>query len=585
MDPELSQNNEALSAHPAKGLVLHDILLISIMAVLAGCGLIYEYLLSHYAGRVLGAMEQAIFTMIGIMIVAMGFGAFAARKIKSAFTGFAWLELAIAFLGTTSILLIASSIALSQMLPQLIGITYGLPPDLDPQGGFFSFLIKTANLTPYIIGFVLAFFIGMEIPLIARVREHLYGMHLVHNTGTIYGADYIGAGIGAAIWIIFMLSIEITTAAVITATVNLVAGLIFFFRYSEHIRYRHTLLSLHVLVLALVGIIAQYGYEWESELEALLYADQVEYSENTQFQRITLTKRLMGSGKPPVYSFYINGRLQFASNDEHIYHSMLVYPTMLASARHERILVVGGGDGLALRNILRWNPKEVVLLDLDPKVIQLFSQPITVDGKVVNAPLLQLNQASFTDPRVKVVYGDAYNSVNQLINQAKTFDSIIVDLPDPSHPDLNKLYTVRFYSKLKQLLNGDGAMSVQSTSPFHAKKAFISIGKSIREAGFLHVEQYHQNVPSFGEWGFSIATRFGQSAKQRLKKYSQLPLKDEWVTPEIIQGAFAFPAQFYQGTETVLANHLGSHQAYRYHQEAWIRQEGLYSREMSQLNQ
>jgi len=120
-----------------KHLFWNDVLLILTMAVLAGCGLIYEYLLSHYAGRVLGVMESAIYTMIGLMIVSMGLGAFAARKIKCAFNGFVWLELIIAFLGTTAIIIIASLIAATQLLPQIIADTFNLPPDALPRGGFF----------------------------------------------------------------------------------------------------------------------------------------------------------------------------------------------------------------------------------------------------------------------------------------------------------------------------------------------------------------------------------------------------------------------------------------------------------------
>jgi len=201
------------------------------MAVLAGCGLIYEYLLSHYAGRVLGVMESTIYTMIGLMIVSMGLGAFAARKVRCAYNGFVYLELIIALLGTSAILFIGALIAVTQTLPHIIADMFSLPPDMLPQGGIFNQLSFLAINSPYFFGVILGFFIGMEIPLIARIREQIHGQHLANNLGTIYGADYIGAGLGAAIWVVFLLSIDISKAAALTASLNLVAGAFFILRY------------------------------------------------------------------------------------------------------------------------------------------------------------------------------------------------------------------------------------------------------------------------------------------------------------------------------------------------------------------
>jgi len=164
-----------------KNRLWDDVLLILTMAVLAGCGLIYEYLLSHYAGRVLGIMESTISAMIGLMIVAMGLGAFAARKIQCAFNGFVWLELTIAFLGSSSILIIGGLIALTQTFPEILGSMFNLPPDAYPRGGLFKQLSFIAFNSPYFFGLILGFFIGMEIPLIARIREEIHQKHPRHR--------------------------------------------------------------------------------------------------------------------------------------------------------------------------------------------------------------------------------------------------------------------------------------------------------------------------------------------------------------------------------------------------------------------
>ena len=545
------------------------------MAVLAGCGLIYEYLLSHYAGRVLGVMESAIYTMIGLMIVSMGLGAFAARKIKCAFNGFVWLELIIAFLGTTAIIIIASLIAVTQLLPQIIADTFALPPDGLPRGGFFKQLSYLAFNTPYFFGLLLGFFIGMEIPLIAKIREQIHQKHLANNLGTIYGADYIGAGIGAAIWVLFLLTIDISQASALTAALNLIAGFVFIFFYWQQLNWRKLLVSLHCLLLIAIIAIFQHGNNWLNQLSNLLYLDKVVYTDKTRYQQLTFTERQMGLDQQPIINFYLNGRLQFSSSDEHIYHNYLVAPALAGSARQENILIIGGGDGLALRDVLSWQPKHVTLIDLDQELIELFKQPSQKLPPSLANKISYLNQRSLIQPNVELIYSDAFIAIDNLLKQQKSFDSIIVDLPDPSHPDLNKLYSVNFYARLKQLLAGDGLIAIQSTSPYHAKEAFISIGKTVKAAEFDHVQQYHDNVPSFGEWGWTIASKYGLSPLERLTALEKFQIKQQWLTLPMLIGAFEFSQNFYQQEKNIPINYLGNHTIYQLHQKAWRNQQGL----------
>jgi spermidine synthase len=560
----------------ARRLRRHDFFLFTSMAILAGCGLIYEYLLSHYAGRILGAVEQVIFAMIGIMIVAMGLGAFAARMFKSCFTAFAWLELSIALLGAVAVLILAATNALAVLFPQILIETFSMPPDLLPQGGLVHWANILATAMPYFVGFVLGFLIGMEIPLIANIRETLYGEHIRHNTGSVYGADYIGAGIGAAIWVLFMLSLPPTQAAVMTAALNLLVGLAFYWIYRQRIRFGPLLVLSHGLVALLLIVIGINGIDWDNAMEDLLYKDKVIFSANTPYQHFTVTERVMDPAQPKVHSLFINGRTQFASNDEMIYHAMLVTPAMQASARHDNILIIGGGDGLALRNVLRWNPKSVDLVDIDRSLIEFFTTPQRKNGRIINQALLDLNEHAFSDSRVHTHFGDAFLKVDELIRDRKIYDTIIVDLPDPSHPDLNKLYSARFYAKLKTLLAGDGALVVQSTSPYHAKNTFMSIGKTVKYAGFKNVEQYHHNVPSFGEWGWTIATKNGLSARARIEQADTIDVADGWSTRGVILGAFEFSHNFFARLGEIKVNRINNQAAYQYHLTDWEKQQGIF---------
>ncbi|WP_448211288.1 polyamine aminopropyltransferase [Colwellia sp. MEBiC06753] len=556
-------------------LIIDDTILILTMAVLAGCGLIYEYLLSHYAGRVLGVMESTIYTMIGLMIVAMGLGAFAARKIRCAYNGFVWLEATIALLGCSAILIIGGAIAITQLLPQLIADTFHLPPDALPKGGIFNTLSWLALKLPYVFGALLGFFIGMEIPLIARIREDLHQKHLKNNLGTIYGADYIGAGIGAAIWVLLLLAIDISKAGAITAALNLFAGSVFIARYWSQLNWRKTLISLHVLLAIVMVITFQFGNGWLNKMSNLLYLDEVIYTDNTRYQQLTFTQRNMGMNNEPVINFYLNGRLQFSSLDEQIYHGYLVYPVLASAARTDNILIIGGGDGLALRDVLNWGAKHVTLIDLDEQLLTLFSQPQQHLPPALASKIERLNQSSLTNPKAKVIGADAFIAIDQLIAEQASFDAILVDLPDPSHPDLNKLYSVNFYARLNQLLAADGIIGIQSTSPYHAKDSFIAIGNTVEAANFNHVQQYHDNVPSFGEWGWTIASKTGLSPYQRLAKLTALPVAHSWLTLDLMLAAFNFPNEFFANKQSIGINYLGSHTIYQLHQKAWRDQQGI----------
>lgn len=548
---------------------LHDAAVVVLTGVLAGCGLVYEYLLAATAGRMLGAVESAIFAMIGVMIVSMGIGAFLARLVRAPFSGFAWLEAAVAVLGGGAVLALGAVAAGAVLLPHAIAETYGLPPDLLPRGALAAALDAASRLAPFILGAALGILVGMEIPLLARIRQSFHAERLVHNAGTIYGADYVGAGVGAAVWVAVMLSMEPVRAGYLTAAVNLAAGAAFLALYRRRIRRFVAVLGLHVVAGAGLLVVAEAGAGWQRAMEGLLYRDAVVYAANTEHQRIAVTRRLVHADAPPVWGLHLNGRLQFESRDEHVYHAFLTYPALAASARRDRVLIVGGGDGLALRDVLRWNPREVVVLDLDPGVVELFSRPVFVDGEFVNRVLLALNGFAFSDRRVRVRFGDAYVAVDELLRAGEAFDTVIVDLPDPGHPDLARLYSVRFYAKLRRLLAADGALSVQSTSPYFAREAFLCIGRTVEAAGFAHVAQYAHNVPSLGQWGWTVATLGGPGPQERLRRLEALPVDDGFTTRALLRAAFAFPKGFFDGREDIAPSRLSDGAVYRHYRRGW----------------
>jgi spermidine synthase len=190
---------------------------------------------------------------------------------------------------------------------------------------------------------------------------------------------------------------------------------------------------------------------------------------------------------------YLNNNLQFSSRDEYRYHEALVHPAMSLAPRVNRVLVLGGGDGLAVREVLKYDSvQEIVLVDLDGAMTDLFQH---------NSLLNNLNDHSLSHPKVKVINADAFI----WLRENKTmFDVAIVDFPDPSNYGVGKLYTRNFYETLRQAMHPDGLAVVQSTSPFFAPKAFWCVERTMHSV-FPEVRPYHIYVPSFGEWGFMLA--------------------------------------------------------------------------------
>jgi spermidine synthase len=224
---------------------------------------------------------------------------------------------------------------------------------------------------------------------------------------------------------------------------------------------------------------------------------------------------------------FLNGNLQFSSDDEYRYHEALVHPAVAALGRDpRRVLVLGGGDGLATRELLRYPSIERIdLVDLDAAVTRIFtSLPL---GK-------RLNQGSLSDPRVHVRNEDAYRFLEE---STDSYDLAIVDFPDPSNYAVGKLYTDAFYQLLRQRVGVRGVAVVQSTSPGYARRTFWCIVTTIESAGFVAIP-YHAYVPSFGEWGFVLAGGPGLAEPASLRiEDSKLRFLDETTLREL----FLFP--------------------------------------------
>jgi spermidine synthase len=251
--------------------------------------------------------------------------------------------------------------------------------------------------------------------------------------------------------------------------------------------------------------------------EDKFYQDRIVLAESSVWQRIVLTQGRSGM------RLFLNGNLQFAQADEYRYHEALVHPAMAAHGAPRKVAVLGGGDGMAVREILRHPQVEsVTLVELDPDMTRLFS---------THPALVRLNGGALLSPKLKIVHADAFKWLEET---RESFDVIVVDFPDPTNFSVGKLYTNSFYALLDQRLAASGYAVVQTTSPLLARQSFWTVAATLESVG-LATAPYHAHVPSFGEWGFIIASR------RPFRMPTDLPGGLQFLTPSSLPQLFEFP--------------------------------------------
>jgi spermidine synthase len=498
-------------------------------------GLVGEYILSTVSTYILGNSIEQFSITIALMLGMMGLGGWVQKFIKSEHL----LE---------KLILIEIALAL------LIGFS---PIAIYGAYGYFP---NHFYLILYFFVLMIGFLIGFEIPLIIRLNES-FSKTLQANLSTVISADYFGSLVGAMLWVYYLLpNFSITQSGFMISGLNFAIAILmalYFWLYKK-IHYVKTMLAL--LLITLVALILGYTNQskWNLFLEQKMYEDKIVFAKTTRYQHLVMTH----NPSLDEYRFYINGNVQFSSLDEERYHEFLVHPAMAVHGDAKRILILGGGDGLALKQLHRYpNIKEIVLVELDPKMVELFStNPILTrfnDHAFQNTNLIsstlalkenresktvvtqQINSFGIKERvqhEVEVFHIDADRFLDTLYQ--KKFDVVFIDFPDPSSIELVKLYSKEFYLKLKRVLSLNAVIALQATSPYHAKEAYLCINRTLKSAGFSSVP-YHYNIPSFGDWGWFL---FSQNSHLQTKVDDLEAFKSEttFITPELFKSALVF---------------------------------------------
>ena len=483
--------------------------------LIAISGLVYELIEGTLSSYLLGDSIYHFSLVIGLFMSSMGVGAWLSRFIENHLeASFVKLQLFIALLGGFSAFIL-----------------------------FFAFAyIDNYDAFLYLITISLGAMLGIEIPLIIRILQESFSLKT--NISNVFTVDYIGALFASLLFpLVLVPHLGLMQTSFLFGLLNLFVASMSWYIFRSLLSKKYLLYLLTVFVILVLGF-------WQSSqlthvIENKLYQHHIIYSTQTPYQKIVIT------GNNGRVQCYINGAIQFDTIDEHRYHESLVHPVMLATPKHDNILIVGGGDGMALREVLKYDDiGKITLVDLDPAMTKLFKEH----------PLLsKLNENAYDNPLVTVVNQDAWKFIE---NAKELYDVIILDLPDPNNISLSRLYSQTFYKILSNQLSRSGAMVTQASSPVFTRKAFWSIFETMQSTG-LNTKAYHTYIPSFGEWGFVMASKF----PIHFENYK--PLKNlKYLDKEVLRRMEIFEKD--NAWLKVEPNKLSTHKLIEYYDKGWV---------------
>src|SRR5271163_4985838 len=464
------------------------LLFISVLLV-AACGLIYELVAGTLASYLVGDSVFQFSTIIGTYLFAMGIGSALSRYLNRGLVyRFVWIELLLGVIGGFSSALLMLAFAFTQ--------------------GF--------ELILYALVITMGVLVGLEIPLLMRIVRDRYEFRDV--IAHVLTFDYLGA-LGASLLfpILLVPRLGLVRSAMLFGLVNAGVALWTTYLFSTQLSGARTLRIASVVVIGALAIGMANARRITATAEDNIYADDIIFARDTHYQHLVLTRF------KDDLRLFLNSHLQFSSRDEYRYHEALIHPGLAAVPAPRRVLVLGGGDGLAVREILKYPQiKSITLVDLDPEMTKLFSS---------HPMLSKLNDKSLVSPRVHVINADAFPWVD---SNTDSYDFIVIDFPDPTNYSLGKLYTTAFYRAAARHLSSQGLMVVQSTSPIFGRDSFWCIAQTLKQTG-LETYPYHVYDPSFGEWGFVLA-----GAHEYIPPTS-LPRGLRFINVEGLPALFQFP--------------------------------------------
>lgn len=437
------------------------ILLFSILIV-ALCGIAYQLIISTVSSYLLGNSVYQFSLTIGLFMFSMGVGSYLSKLLSDNLVqNFINVEIAISFFGGISSLLLLMA---------------------------FPYVHSLYNTVMFSLIFIIGALVGMEIPILMGILSHKQSMR--DSIANVMSLDYAGGLIGAVAFPLFLLPhLGLLKSSFAIGLVNIITALINIYFFRKYLSRPKLLTMVSILVLIMLTAFTVFGTRISSFAEKHLYFDQIIYKKQTPYQRIVVTQ----TPSAKEHRLYIDGHIQFSSRDEYRYHESLVHPLMSIEGKRENVLILGGGDGLAIREVLKYEDVKLIhLVDIDPEMTSISS----------TLPMLtRLNENSFKNEKVTVYNDDAFSFINKA---GILYDRVIIDMPDPHNEAINKLYSREFYTMIRKRISENALLVSQSSSPFFTHKTFWGIETTL-SAVYDDTLSYHVTIPSFGVWGFNLA--------------------------------------------------------------------------------
>ncbi len=469
-------------------------LLLFVAAIIAGAGVAYELSLMLLGTITIGSTERANAIVLGTAMLGMGLGAtFGGRWKDQPVTAFIKVEAGLAVLGASA------------------------APFL-----YWTWARMDAFWGPLLaVSLLIGACIGAEMPLLAALNDRLSRQEAATVVANYSAADYFGALVGAVGFAFLVRPVfGIVEGTILIAVINLAAAAaVAFIVPGAEARKATAWVGAGALALVVLSLLAPPVVR---DGRQALYRDPIIAQQESGVQQLVVTSRVHPGGVVDTRLFLDND-LQLSSIDEHRYHEALVHPAVSGASD---VLILGGGDCLAAREALRHRSvTTITLVELDPAVVDLMR---TVPE------LQQLQDGACDDDRLEIIHDDAFTWAGRA--EAGRYDAIVVDFPDPDTPSLGRLYSAEMYGQLRDILAPDGLLVVQCGSPFFAPRAYWTCAETMEAAGF-HLLPYHVDVPSFGDWGFHLASPDG-APRPSLEPIDGLRFIDD----QVLAAATVFPA-------------------------------------------
>lgn len=440
------------------GLLLASILIVSL------CGIVYQLIVGSVSSYLLGNSVYQFSMTIGFFMFAMGVGSQLSRFLGQRYVeNFIWVEIAIALIGGISGIVLFMAFPFARVLYEFV---------------MYALILGIGVL------------VGLEIPILTTLLSRQQSMK--ESIANVLSLDYVGALIGSVMFPLLLLPwLGPIRASFAIGLLNILVAIVNVQIFKPQLpRYRLMMAACATTLALLVGMLG-FGTWLTSFAEKHLYFDQIVYSQQTPYQKLIVTKSVTDDD----VRLYIDGHIQFSERDEYRYHEYLVHPAMAVEGKRSKVLILGGGDGLAAREVLKYpDVEQIDLVDIDPEMIRISSE----------LPMLaRMNQNSLTSERLTSYAEDAFTFINQ---PGVLYDRVIIDFPDPHNETIGKLYSREFYTMVARRLAPDGVIVSQSSSPFFTRRVYWSIEQTMASV-FDDTASYQTALPSFGIWGFHMARK------------------------------------------------------------------------------